>query len=218
MSNLELDWKINRAWIDKTSGSITSVEFMITLTDPDLPDVSTVSGGTTPIAPLPADATKQQIVDGVIAHLGPQMDDILGFSAQNLQWLYSQASATPAPVFDGIVQPTEGMINEERSRRIAKGARLIIPGYGEIAMQGRPEDQTNLNARATAASLKLSAGDTSTMIFRDADNIDHELTPQQQIAVFVIGSSWVESQYKASWTLKEMTPIPMDYTDDKWWQ
>jgi hypothetical protein len=151
-----------------------------------------------------------------IAPPAPAEDNIIVWKSG--AWGYARISDPDAPPSETpVTEPTDAEINAERDRRIEAGATIDIPGYGRVPLQGRQVDQINLNARAQAAQLKIAVGDTSSMVFRDALNQDRELTPQQMLLVFVLGSSWVESQYKASWVLKAMTPKPGDFTDEKWW-
>lgn len=55
------------------------------------------------------------------------------------------------------------------------------------------------------------------MTFRDADNIDHELTAAQVIEMGVQAAQAVDAIYKASWAIKAMEPIPVDFRQDSYW-
>jgi hypothetical protein len=143
--SIELDWKIERAWIDNATGLTNGADFRITLTDPALPGVSTLTAGTIPLAtPLPHDAAKQEIVDGVIATMGPQLDQILDHAANHLHFLYTQAHATPVPVFDGVLPPDEARANfpELSPPTFWKAASVIgITKAGVIAQIEQIEDE-----------------------------------------------------------------------------
>lgn len=130
------------------------------------------------------------------------------------------------PDGDGVPQaldpPTrpvsEGDITRERSRRVAAGTVVTVEGYGEVALQGRPEDQITLGNLAQVSLLRIQQGDTTTITkFRDRDNVDHSLTPPQIVDMWVKGTQWVSTVYEASWDVKDLDPIPLDYTDDKYW-
>ena len=109
--------------------------------------------------------------------------------------------------------PTEVDINSERSRRILAGKDI-----GGIYVTGRDEDQRNLTNLALAAQVRLAGGDTSTItVYRDGNNLDHELTPPQMLALWQAASTYVSDLYAASWALKAETPIPTDYADDQHW-
>lgn len=113
---------------------------------------------------------------------------------------------------------TEKDITEERSRRVAAGTVVSVEGYGDVALQGRPEDQITLGNLAQISLLRIQQGDTTTITkFRDRDNVDHDLTPPQIVDMWVKGTSWVSTVYEASWDVKDLDPIPLDYTDDKYW-
>lgn len=110
-------------------------------------------------------------------------------------------------------------VNAERARRVEMGAVLPVQGYPDlIALQGRPEDRNTLIGLSMAAQLRIQQGDTTTLTqFRDRDNTDHMLTPPQVIEMVNSGMAWVEAIYKASWQLKDRTPIPDNPEDDTWW-
>lgn len=114
--------------------------------------------------------------------------------------------------------PTSSDVNAERDRRVAAGIAVTIDGYGPVPLQGRDQDQTNLLGLVTAANLRIASGDTATLTkFRDAENVDHMLTPPQIIEMWLKGSAWISAVYDASWTLKAMDPIPADYANDSRW-
>lgn len=128
------------------------------------------------------------------------------------------------PVGEPDEEPTEaptitaGMVNAERDRRIASGTSVPVTGYGSIPLQGREKDQTNLLGLVQAASLRIASGDVTTLTkFRDGSNADHFLTPPQVIEMWSKGSAWISSVYDASWALKDMPTIPLDYTNDSHW-
>lgn len=111
------------------------------------------------------------------------------------------------------------LVNDERERRILRGTTVTVPGVGQIPVQGRAEDSRNLQALAFAASLRMGAGDTKTpTTFHDADNVDHQLTPPQMLALWQGAAAYVSALYKASWAIKAMQPIPADFrdNDDLW--
>lgn len=109
-------------------------------------------------------------------------------------------------------------VNAERDRRIAAGKVVDVPGLGPIAMQGRMQDMQNLLALFNAANLRKAGGDTSAgIVFRDADNVVHQMTSDQMIALYVMGATWVEAVYDASWRMKDGGDVPADFTDDRHW-
>lgn len=104
-------------------------------------------------------------------------------------------------------------VNIERQRRIEAGT--IING---VYVTGRDEDARSLTNLALAAQLRIGMGDTSTLtIYRDGENIDHDLTPPQMLALWQQSAEYVSALYAASWAIKAMDPLPEDVTDDALW-
>lgn len=125
---------------------------------------------------------------------------------QNGEWVYNPPN------------PTNADINRDHGRRLRAGKTISITNYGTVALDGLSKTQTILLAlKDTARDLK-NAGDTATTLtFTDKNNVDHELTPDQMIELVNASKVWVQELHKAKRSLKKMEPIPMDYTDDKWW-
>lgn len=122
-------------------------------------------------------------------------------------------------VDQGAPTPTPADVDAERARRTLAGHTVTVTGYGDIPLQGRPEDQINyLGLKDTASDLK-AAGYTAPVIpFRDAANVVHMLSPDQMIEAVNKGKEHVSALYQAAWALKEMDPIPTDYsTNDSYW-
>lgn len=110
-------------------------------------------------------------------------------------------------------------VNEERRRRLDEGYVFTLTDYATpVALRGRQEDQSTLMGLFMEAQLRVGAGDTTSLTkFRDRDNVDHLLTPPQVIELWQLGASWMSMIYQRSWDLKDMAPIPLDYTDSLYW-
>ena len=109
--------------------------------------------------------------------------------------------------------PTGEDVNRERQRRIVAGK--VIDG---VHVTGRDEDARNLTNLALAAQLRMAGGDTTTLtVYRDGQNIDHELTPPQMLALWQQSAEYVSALYAASWAIKAMEPMPADVTADELW-
>lgn len=118
--------------------------------------------------------------------------------------------------FRGPIKPYQ--ITQERGKKLIEGEVFNIPGYGNVALQGRQEDQITLLGLKDAALLRLQSGDTTTLQkFRDRDNVDHLLAPQQIIDLWMMGAEWMSVIYQASWDLKAMDPIPENFSDPVYW-
>jgi len=110
-------------------------------------------------------------------------------------------------------------VNSERTRRIQSGFKTKLAGHNkDVAVEGGAEARENINALALAALLRKQMGDNSTSIYRDKDNVDHELTPDQLLELYKKSMTYAEKMYQKSWALKAMDPIPQDYKDDKYWR
>jgi hypothetical protein len=119
-----------------------------------------------------------------------------------------ESDFTPTPY-----QPTTDDVNKERDRRIAKGAY-----FRGMYITGSATDARNLMSLAIASQMRIAAGDTTTLtIFRDGNNSDFSLTPMEVIQLWQWSAAYVENLYKKSWELKAVNPIPLDYTDDRYW-
>jgi hypothetical protein len=104
-------------------------------------------------------------------------------------------------------------VNAERQRRVVAGKTI-----NGVAVTGRDEDARNLTNLALAAQLRIGSGDTTTTTtFRDGNNVDHDLTPPQMLALWQASAAYVSALYEASWALKAMDPIPVDYADATHW-
>lgn len=132
---------------------------------------------------------------------------------------YELVPEPPAPV----PTPTGDDVNAERDRRIAIGHMFTISGYGDIPLQGRIQDQINLQARQSAALRAKAAGVADpVLILRDAENVNHMLTPDQMIDLVDQGISWIEATMMVSWAMKDGTVpfeggIPADFAADVYW-
>ena len=104
-------------------------------------------------------------------------------------------------------------INAERQRRIIAGK--VING---VYVTGRDEDARNLTNLALAAQMRIGMGDTTTpTTYRDGDNVDHDLTPPQMLALWQQSAAYVSALYAASWAIKAMDTLPEDVTADELW-
>lgn len=115
-------------------------------------------------------------------------------------------SPTPLPISGEAV-------NAERARRIVAGK--VIDG---VYVTGRAEDARNLMSLAMVAQMRIAGGDTiTTTVFRDGNNVDHDLTPSQILSIWQQSAAYVSALYDASWALKAMQPIPADFAGDGYW-
>jgi hypothetical protein len=104
-------------------------------------------------------------------------------------------------------------VNAERDRRIVAGKTI-----NGVAVTGRDEDARNLTNLALAAQLRIGTADTTTTTtFRDGNNVDHDLTPAEMLALWQGSAAYVSALYAASWVIKALDPIPADFDADSRW-
>lgn len=109
-------------------------------------------------------------------------------------------------------------VNTERARRIGLGITVPVTGIGIVSLQGDAQSRENLSGLYSAALGRMIAGQTTHVTtFRDADNRDHKMVPLQIMEMWGNGGAYVEAVYKASWAIKALQPIPVDYADDSHW-
>ena len=190
---------------------------------------------TTPPAPLPfritlADGSPRtdaavQLAEG---HLTPEDIAGAGYTVSP-----EQPAAGPYEVVswvDGawvttdLPQPTADDVDGERQRRLGFGAGFNVAGVSEpIPLQGRAFDQTVYLALLMRAQGFKAAGITAPVLtIRAADDVIHELTPDQMMSLIMQSMTWFESVMAVSWAMKDGTGdfpngIPYDFTDDKYW-
>ncbi len=96
-------------------------------------------------------------------------------------------------------------IDTERTVRIAAGMPYSFPDDTQGTIQLRHErDILNVNAVGTAAMMMISAGDTSTKLdFRDQEDVTHQLTAPEMLAMAQDVMGWISAHYAAAWTHKD---------------
>ena len=108
-------------------------------------------------------------------------------------------------------------INQERENRIRVGCNVSLANVGIIYMTGSPTDIRNVAGLGQSAIVRIMTGDETTIDFRDGNNDTFTLSPQQMLELWQKSASYISAIYQVSWDLKEMDPIPVDYTDDVYW-
>jgi len=113
-------------------------------------------------------------------------------------------------------------INAERDRRIAAGVN-----FNGKTFQSDPASIENIGNVATAAlSYIVSGGSPDEMYWQSPDvpfawlaedNTLMPMTPQMMIEFGNATLAHKSAIIFAARALKDMNPLPVDYTDDKWW-
>ena len=103
-------------------------------------------------------------------------------------------------------------INELRDAHIYQRYTVNISETVAIPVDIRKEkpDLSNISNLVLAAIIKKTVGNTSEIIFRDANNNDTLLAPDEVILLGTIISSMVTDAYKQSWNKKELIPAATD--------
>lgn len=94
-------------------------------------------------------------------------------------------------------------IDEGREERISAGMQYNFPGDVVGTVQLREQDVRNLQTVATTALSLLALGLDNPIVFRDAENRQHSLTPQQAAVLTMTVSAFGSAIYGQSWTLKD---------------
>jgi hypothetical protein len=118
---------------------------------------------------------------------------------------------------EAAVRRFRDAVNAHRLTIIAAGSEVEITGHGPVALQGRQEDLTSLQGLAFGAQLRLSMGDSTTLMpFLDRLNVMHHLLPAQMLQLWQKGAAFVSAVYARSWVIKDMDP-ETDITDPQLW-
>lgn len=125
---------------------------------------------------------------------------------------YTPPPAPPAPLACAHV-------DAERDRRIAAGHDVTIGDGRTISVQTRDErDFRNLNGLVSQAIVftVLQQPDAA-MLFRDASDTNHQVTPAQMIEIGSLVAAKVQAIYQAAWTIKALDVVPLDYASAERW-
>lgn len=108
-------------------------------------------------------------------------------------------------------------VNAERERRWAAGTDVQVPGYGWVAMQGRPDDRALISGLAQAAETSIRLGVDQPFYFTDRVNMTHQLTPNQMIMTFLLGQQYLSDVHFAGVVLKALPDMVEDIAADALW-
>lgn len=108
-------------------------------------------------------------------------------------------------------------VNAERDRRIAAGMAVTV-SVGTFNVQTDPKSREIIAGLSQVGLIRNVSSDTTTTIFRDADNIEWTLTPADLVSMGMQVAAMVDSVYKASWTIKARPDLAdIDIADDQYW-
>ena len=124
----------------------------------------------------------------------------------------------------GLIGPVvlSSFVNAERDRRISAGFM-----FSEHLFQSDVASQKRINGAVTLAILALQAGakpgdlrwhgGAEDFAWLAADNVLFPMDVYAVIAFGKVAGEWEASHVFAARALKDMQPIPRDFTDNKYW-
>ena len=108
-------------------------------------------------------------------------------------------------------------VNAERERRISAGMAVTV-SVGTFNVQTDPKSREIIAGLSQVGLIRNVSSDTTTMVFRDADNIERTLTPADLVSMGMQVAAMVDSVYQASWAIKARNDLAtIDITDDQYW-
>jgi hypothetical protein len=113
--------------------------------------------------------------------------------------------------------PTSADVNRERDRRILLPKTVTLPNAGTITVDIDRGGRENIGDLVTAAIAKTIAGNNTPVSFRDASNVDRDLTNADYIAMGLQIMQQGSAIHIKARAIKAMNPIPADYAADSRW-
>ena len=116
----------------------------------------------------------------------------------------AQAEKDKPETIEAAQSRRKAEVDAMRVSKLAQGLYYGFPdGQGTIQLRNE-SDFRNVQGIASSGQALIVAGDSSTTLsFRDAENVTHELTGQQALQMGLAVSAFISAHYKASWTHKD---------------
>jgi hypothetical protein len=108
-------------------------------------------------------------------------------------------------------------VNQERDRRWPGTVNCDLAGDGSRIIPADARNDTDLrNIQAVTTTAQVVAGTPDAVLkFRDANDVTHNLSPEEVIALGLIVQAHVQSFYEKAWVLKDstdsMTSVELDH-------
>lgn len=109
------------------------------------------------------------------------------------------------------------LVNKERDRRILLPKELVLSSGKSFTVDMTGESRANIDSMVGASLAKKALGLNTTISFRDADNVDHDLTNDEIIEMGLLLVQSVEQLHIKSRAIKDMETIPSDYANNSHW-
>jgi len=110
-------------------------------------------------------------------------------------------------------------VNQERDRRWPGTVNCDLAGDGNLVIPVDARNDTDLrNIQAVTTAAQVIAGTPDAVLkFRDANDVTHNLSPEEVISLGLIVQAHVQSFYEKAWSLKDsidsMTSAELDQLD-----
>lgn len=147
---------------------------------------------------------------------------IIGLYANPQDFASEQLSDDSAEVIAFRSPDRPSNVDAERDRRIAAGFT-----YAGKLFQARQFDLDNIRSMATAASVKIVQGaqdgdlrwfdPNNDFYWIAADNTTMPMSAADVVEFAMTAAAWGSKHILAGAALKSMSPIPTDFSDNKWW-
>lgn len=122
------------------------------------------------------------------------------------------AIAASGSIPDKEVTVTALDVTRERERRERLGADFPVTGLATSPVRVTAAQRSNI---ADADQFRDAMSEP--IPFEDANGVRHQMTRDQIHELALLGAAYVQQLHTASYTLRQMDPIPADYTDDGHW-
>ncbi|MBB3947696.1 hypothetical protein GGQ73_003667 [Rhizobium skierniewicense] len=164
--------------------------------------------------------TDRAVFDGTIPKDWPDVE--LWTKNEEAQIGWQLANGVFSPPLKPTASATKADVDIERDKRIAVG--FIYSGK---LFQARQFDLDNIRSMATAASVKIVQGaqdgdlrwfdPSNDFYWIAADNTTLPMSAPDMVEFAMTAAAWGSKHILAAAALKAMSPIPADFTDNKWW-
>lgn len=144
-------------------------------------------------------------VEGELAEFEP------GVIVPGMVWDGTIVFNPPAPV------PTTEDVNAERNRRQTIAIPVQINANSSFYVDVDDKSRTFILAVTEMANIITAGGGTDLIDFTGADNITRALTPDEIRSMSVQVFQELARIQAKSRQIKDMDPIPSDYTDNQYW-
>lgn len=150
-------------------------------------------------------------IDGTTTHVTTDPRDGSALIEEKRAGIEAWLNVPPAPDKQEVTDHAEELIEQ--------GVTISVTGLAApVYVQGRDKDTRNVQGLVTAATLRLSSGDTTTLTpFRDGNNVTHQLLPAQVVEMWQKSAAYVSAVYAASWAIKDDATISADFRSDVRW-